>query len=81
MSVIPGRPAGRGRQGAPVRGARGCRALVLPNAVEALVPNDQGRFGEPAEIAAAVAYLCGAYAQYVCGATIRVDGGLIRSAF
>ncbi|GGV43053.1 3-oxoacyl-ACP reductase [Kitasatospora herbaricolor] len=54
---------------------------ILPNAVEALIPNDQGRFGEPDEIAAAVAYLCGAYAQYISGATIRVDGGLIRSAF
>ncbi|NUP51200.1 MAG: SDR family oxidoreductase [Catenulispora sp.] len=54
---------------------------ILPNAVNALIPNDQERFGEPDEIAAAVAYLCSDYAQYVSGATIRVDGGLIRSAF
>ncbi|MCQ4205719.1 SDR family NAD(P)-dependent oxidoreductase [Streptomyces longispororuber] len=54
---------------------------IRPNAVEALIPNDQERFGEPDEIAAAVAYLCSDYAQYVSGATIRVDGGLIRSAF
>ena len=54
---------------------------IHPNAVEALIPNDQNRFGEPDEIAAAVAYLCGRHAQYVSGATIRVDGGLIRSAF
>lgn len=54
---------------------------IQPNAVQALIPNDQERFGEPHEIAAAVAYLCSTHAQYVSGATIRVDGGLIRSAF
>ncbi|MFG2908543.1 SDR family NAD(P)-dependent oxidoreductase [Kitasatospora sp. NPDC048286] len=54
---------------------------IRPNAVRAMIPNDQERFGEPEEIAAAVAYLCSDYAQYVSGATIRVDGGLIRSAF
>nr|BFD96195.1 SDR family NAD(P)-dependent oxidoreductase [Kitasatospora sp. Xyl93] len=54
---------------------------IGPNAVRAIAPNDQERFGEPGEIAAAVAYLCSAQAQYVSGATIRVDGGLIRSAF
>ncbi|MFC4480525.1 MULTISPECIES: hypothetical protein [Cupriavidus] len=30
-------------------------------------------------MAAAVAYLCSRYADYVSGATIRVDGGTIRS--
>ena len=34
-----------------------------------------GRYGAPAEIAAAVAYLAGAGARYVTGATINVDGG------
>ncbi|MDH6589442.1 NAD(P)-dependent dehydrogenase (short-subunit alcohol dehydrogenase family) [Streptomyces sp. SAI-133] len=52
-----------------------------PNAVNALIPNDQERCGRPDEIAAAVACLCSDYAQYVSGATIRVDGGLISSAF
>jgi NAD(P)-dependent dehydrogenase (short-subunit alcohol dehydrogenase family) len=51
------------------------------NAVEASFPNDRGRFGRSEEIAAAVAYLCSPYADYVSGATIRVDGGVIRSAF
>lgn len=54
---------------------------IQPNAVASLIPNDQGRFGEPDEIAGAVAYLCSEYAQYISGATIRVDGGLIRGAF
>jgi NAD(P)-dependent dehydrogenase (short-subunit alcohol dehydrogenase family) len=54
---------------------------IQPNAVASLIPNDHGRFGYPEEIAAAVAYLCSDLAEYVSGATIRVDGGLIRSAF
>ncbi|MCF3962449.1 SDR family NAD(P)-dependent oxidoreductase [Streptomyces fuscigenes] len=45
------------------------------------VPNDTGRFGRASEIAAAVAYLTGPGADYVSGATLRVDGGTIRSAF
>ncbi|HHL4082260.1 MULTISPECIES: SDR family NAD(P)-dependent oxidoreductase [unclassified Burkholderia] len=49
--------------------------------VRDMVPNDVGRLGRPEEIAAAVAYLASHYADYVSGATIRVDGGTIRSAF
>ncbi|OBZ15786.1 SDR family NAD(P)-dependent oxidoreductase [Bacillus sp. FJAT-26390] len=54
---------------------------IQRNAVNSLIPNDRGRFGYPDEIAAAVAYLCSDYAEYVSGSTIRVDGGLIRGAF
>jgi NAD(P)-dependent dehydrogenase (short-subunit alcohol dehydrogenase family) len=43
------------------------------------VPNDIGRFGRPEEIAAAVVYLASTQAAYVSGATLRVDGGTIRS--
>lgn len=49
------------------------------NATRALAPNDVGRFGRPEEIAAAVAYLASPLADYVSGATLRVDGGTIRS--
>ena len=49
------------------------------NATQAIAPNDVGRFGRPEEIAAAVAYLASPVADYVSGATIRVDGGTIRS--
>jgi 3-oxoacyl-[acyl-carrier protein] reductase len=49
------------------------------NAVSAPVRNDIGRFGRPEEIAGAVAYLVSPYADYVSGATIRVDGGTVRS--
>ena len=44
-----------------------------------VAPNDVGRLGRPEEIAAAVAYLASPVADYVSGATIRVDGGTIRS--
>lgn len=37
-----------------------------------------GRFGTPAEIAAAVAFLCSTGAAYVNGTTMLVDGGLAR---
>ncbi|NYI02624.1 SDR family NAD(P)-dependent oxidoreductase [Cupriavidus plantarum] len=49
--------------------------------VRDLVPNDVGRLGRPEEIAGAVAYLSSPFADYISGATIRVDGGTIRSAF
>jgi NAD(P)-dependent dehydrogenase (short-subunit alcohol dehydrogenase family) len=48
-------------------------------AAQDLVPNDVGRLGRPEEIAAAVGYLVSPAAAYVSGATIRVDGGTIRS--
>lgn len=49
------------------------------NSVNALVPNDIGRYGKPEEIAGAVAYLCSSYADYINGAILRVDGGTVRS--
>ncbi|MFF0456493.1 SDR family oxidoreductase [Nocardia africana] len=38
-----------------------------------------GRYGEPAEYAAAVAFLASARAAYITGSIFRVDGGLIAS--
>lgn len=38
-----------------------------------------GRFGEPAEVAAAVAFLASEAASWVSGATLEVDGGTLRS--
>jgi 3-oxoacyl-[acyl-carrier protein] reductase len=39
-----------------------------------------GRYGDPSEFAAAVAFLCSARASYITGATLLVDGGLVRSS-
>ena len=47
---------------------------VKRRAVEAEIP--WGRFGEPGEIAAAVAWLASAEAEYVTGTTLFVDGGM-----
>nr|WP_062339228.1 SDR family NAD(P)-dependent oxidoreductase [Herbidospora sakaeratensis] len=66
---------------APARGWTGEWADLERAASEEWVPNDTDRFGRPHEVAGAVAYLCGDQAGYVSGATLRVDGGTVRSAF
>jgi len=40
-----------------------------------------GRLGDPAEFAAAAAFLCSAQASYITGETLAVDGGITQSVF
>jgi len=62
--VVPGTiETGRGLPGAPPRPAH-------RQALPAL-----GRRGEPAEVAAAVRFLCGPGARYITGQTLHVNGG------
>lgn len=42
-------------------------------------PNPVGRLGRPEDIAAAVAFLSSPLADYITGATLRVDGGITPS--
>lgn len=42
-------------------------------------PNPVGRLGRPEDIAAAVAFLASPLADYITGATLRVDGGITPS--
>jgi 3-oxoacyl-[acyl-carrier protein] reductase len=52
---------------------------VLPDNVKAAVLGQipLGRFGEPEDIAGAVAFLAGAEGKYITGQTLTVDGGMV----
>ncbi|WP_351234938.1 SDR family oxidoreductase [Streptomyces sp. NPDC002133] len=52
-------------------------AAEVEAASRAAIP--AGRYGTPAEFAAAAAFLCGAPASYITGIALRCDGGLVRS--
>jgi 3-oxoacyl-[acyl-carrier protein] reductase len=54
---------------------------VLPDTVKSAVLTGipLGKFGEPADIAAAIAFLAGPDAKYITGQTLAVDGGMVMS--
>lgn len=55
----------------------GASIADMQHAMEAEIP--MRRFAEPAEIAAAVAFLCSPAAAYITGINVPVDGGRTRS--
>ncbi|WP_236794831.1 SDR family oxidoreductase [Amycolatopsis sp. GM8] len=77
--VLPGRIA-TGR----VAALDSARADATATSVEEIRAASQaaipaGRYGEPAEFAAAVAFLCSPGASYITGVQLRADGGMIGS--
>jgi 3-oxoacyl-[acyl-carrier protein] reductase len=52
---------------------------VLPDSIKSAVIGNipMGRFGEPGDIAAAVAFLASADAKYITGQCLTVDGGMV----
>jgi 3-oxoacyl-[acyl-carrier protein] reductase len=58
------------------RAAReGTDTAAVRRASQAAIP--AGRYGQPNELAAAVAFLCGAPASFITGEQLRVDGGMV----
>jgi 3-oxoacyl-[acyl-carrier protein] reductase len=57
------------------------RASIAPDAQKArsIAAIPAGRYGEPDEFGRVAAFLLSDAACYVTGATLQVDGGLIRS--
>ena len=77
--VVPGRiGTARTKSLDESRAARECRS-VDDVARDSAASIPVGRYGEPTEYAAAVAFLAGVPASYITGSTLRVDGGLIAS--
>lgn len=64
---------------APAHGWAGTWEEIERAAADTWIPGDTGRFGRPEEVTAAVVHLAGPHADYVSGATLRVDGGTIRN--
>ncbi|MEU9449902.1 SDR family oxidoreductase [Streptomyces sp. NPDC048277] len=77
--VVPGRiGTGRTQYLDRAKAEREGRS-VEQTAAESVASIPVGRYGEPREYAAAVAFLASTRASYITGSVIRVDGGLIAS--
>jgi 3-oxoacyl-[acyl-carrier protein] reductase len=59
------------RTGAPIEEVTRRKLAAIP----------VGRYGEPAEFAAAAAFLASAQASYITGVTLLVDGGMFRGTY
>jgi 3-oxoacyl-[acyl-carrier protein] reductase len=79
-ALAPGRfETARSREGDERRAsAQGLSLAEARRRGEALIP--LGRYGDPAELGRAAAFLLSPAASYITGATLHVDGGLVNSA-
>jgi 3-oxoacyl-[acyl-carrier protein] reductase len=77
--LVPGRIAtGRVRELDEIRSkAAGISVQEQESRVAATIP--LARYGNPEELASAAAFLLSTAASYITGATLQVDGGLVRS--
>ncbi|MEV7387903.1 MULTISPECIES: SDR family oxidoreductase [unclassified Streptomyces] len=75
--VVPGRIGTRRTQFLDQAKAEREGKSVEETSAESVASIPVGRYGEPREYAAAVAFLASNQASYITGSVIRVDGGLI----
>jgi len=54
---------------------------LFPVPIDDLIAGKQGRYGDPADIARAVAYLASDAAEFVTGVAMPVDNALSASLF
>ena len=64
---------------APSAGDQRSWEELEPEVLADYAPNPVGRLGRPEDVAAAVAFLASLLADYITGATLRVDGGITPS--
>lgn len=76
-AVVTGCSVGIGREIARVLAAEGVPTLAI--ALLHAASGHHGCFGDPADMAHLVAFLCSPKARYITGERIHVDGGLRRS--
>jgi 3-oxoacyl-[acyl-carrier protein] reductase len=77
--VVPGRIATRRIAFLDEQKAKREGRSLEEISAESIASIPLGRYGDPEEYAAVVAFLASARASYLTGAVIRVDGGLIQS--
>ena len=78
-TVVPGRIATRRLDELDQANAERAGVDISTMRAQVLKQIPMGRYGEPPEFADAVVFLASDRASYITGATLQVDGGMIRS--